>query len=45
MIDLALLRDNPDLVTRSQVARGESPDTVDAALEADRARLGATAPV
>ena len=41
MIDLALLRDNPDLVTRSQVARGESPDTVDAALEADRARRAA----
>ena len=41
MIDLALLRDNPDLVKRSQEARGESPDTVDAALEADRARRAA----
>lgn len=36
-----LLRDNPELVKRSQVARGESPDTVDAALEADRARRAA----
>ncbi|GAA3032440.1 serine--tRNA ligase [Microbacterium dextranolyticum] len=41
MIDLALLRDNPDLVKRSQEARGESPDTVDAALDADRARRAA----
>lgn len=41
MIDLALLRDDPDLVKRSQEARGESPDTVDAALEADRARRAA----
>lgn len=41
MIDLALLRDDPDLVKRSQAARGESPDTVDAALEADRARRAA----
>jgi seryl-tRNA synthetase len=38
VIDLALLRDNPDLVKRSQEARGESPDTVDAAIDADRAR-------
>lgn len=36
-----LIRDNPELVKRSQVARGESPDTVDAALEADRARRAA----
>lgn len=36
-----LLRDNPELVKRSQVARGESPDTVDAAIEADRARRAA----
>ena len=36
MIDLALLRDNPDLVKRSQEARGESPDTVDDALAAER---------
>lgn len=41
MIDLALLRDNPDLVKRSQEARGESPDTVDDALAADRARRAA----
>ncbi|WP_312676572.1 serine--tRNA ligase [Microbacterium sp.] len=41
MIDLALLRDNPDLVKRSQEARGESPDTVDEALAADRARRAA----
>ena len=36
-----LLRENPELVKRSQVARGESPDTVDAALEADRDRRAA----
>ena len=36
-----LLRDNPELVKRSQVARGESPDTVDAALDADRDRRAA----
>ncbi|MFT4213630.1 MAG: serine--tRNA ligase [Microbacterium sp.] len=41
MIDLALLRDHPDIVKRSQRARGESPETVDAALDADRARRGA----
>ncbi|MFI8634141.1 serine--tRNA ligase [Microbacterium sp. NPDC077663] len=41
MIDLALLRDAPDLVKRSQEARGESPDTVDAALAADRERRAA----
>ncbi|WEK12791.1 MAG: serine--tRNA ligase [Candidatus Microbacterium phytovorans] len=38
MIDLALLRDNPDLVKRSQEARGESAESVDAAIDADRAR-------
>ncbi|MEH3089890.1 MAG: serine--tRNA ligase [Microbacterium arborescens] len=38
MIDLALLREQPDLVKRSQVKRGESPDTVDAAVAADRER-------
>ncbi|BDV31990.1 serine--tRNA ligase [Microbacterium terricola] len=38
MIDPVLLRDNPDLVKRSQEARGSSPDTVDAALAADTAR-------
>ncbi|MFV0373975.1 serine--tRNA ligase [Microbacterium sp.] len=41
MIDLALLRDHPDLVTRSQEARGLSPDTVAAALAADRDRRAA----
>lgn len=41
MIDLALLRDNPDLVKRSQEARGESSESVDAAVEADRARRSA----
>ncbi|ALJ18930.1 serine--tRNA ligase [Microbacterium sp. No. 7] len=41
MIDLALLRDNPDLVKSSQRARGLSPETVDAALDADRARRAA----
>jgi seryl-tRNA synthetase len=38
MIDLAVLRDNPDLVRRSQIARGHDASTVDAALEADRSR-------
>jgi len=38
VIDLALLRDAPDLVKRSQEARGESPDTVDDALAADKER-------
>jgi len=38
-----LLRENPELVRRSQEARGESPDTVDAALAADRARRQAIA--
>jgi seryl-tRNA synthetase len=41
VIDPAVLRDNPELVKRSQEARGESPDTVDEALEADRARRAA----
>ena len=41
MIDPVLLRDNPELVKRSQEARGESADTVDAALDADRARRAA----
>ena len=36
-----LLRDNPELVKRSQEARGESPDTVDRAIEADRGRRAA----
>jgi len=41
VIDPVLLRDNPELVKRSQEARGESPDTVDVAIEADRARRAA----
>ncbi|MGF6823763.1 seryl-tRNA synthetase [Microbacterium sp. ZKA21] len=41
MIDLALLRDNPDLVRRSQIARGHDASTVDAAIEADRSRRAA----
>lgn len=41
MIDPAFLRENPELVKRSQEARGESPDTVDAALDADRERRAA----
>ena len=38
MIDLRLLRENPDLVRSSQRARGEDPGLVDALLEADAAR-------
>ncbi|GAA3932337.1 serine--tRNA ligase [Microbacterium soli] len=41
MIDLALLRDEPELVRRSQLARGNAPETVDAAIEADRSRRDA----
>ncbi|MBV0895782.1 serine--tRNA ligase [Microbacterium sp. NC79] len=41
MIDPALLRDNPDVIRRSQVARGHSADTVDEAIEADKARRAA----
>ncbi len=41
MIDPVLLRDSPDLVTRSQVARGHSPETVENALAADRERRAA----
>lgn len=41
MIDLALLRDNPEIVRRSQAARGNDAATVDAALEADRSRRAA----
>jgi seryl-tRNA synthetase len=41
VIDPVLLRDNPELVKRSQEARGESPATVDDAVEADRARRAA----
>lgn len=38
MIDPQLLRENPDAVRASQVARGDSVELVDAALAADRAR-------
>jgi seryl-tRNA synthetase len=41
VIDPVFLRENPELVKRSQEARGESPDTVDAALDADRERRAA----
>ncbi|MEU1972673.1 serine--tRNA ligase [Microbacterium sp. NPDC019599] len=41
MIDPVLLRENPELVKRSQEARGESPGTVDEALAADKARRAA----
>ncbi|WP_404474913.1 serine--tRNA ligase [Microbacterium aerolatum] len=41
MIDLALLRDQPDIVRRSQIARGHDAATVDAAIEADRSRRAA----
>ncbi|WP_434968702.1 serine--tRNA ligase [Microbacterium sp. bgisy207] len=41
MIDPVLLRENPELVKRSQEARGHSSDTVDAALAADRERRAA----
>jgi seryl-tRNA synthetase len=41
VIDPVLLRENPELVKRSQQARGESTDVVDAALAADRERRAA----
>lgn len=41
MIDLAFLRDQPDLVRGSQAARGNDESTVDAAIEADRSRRAA----
>jgi len=43
VIDLKLLRDDPDLVRASQRARGEDPALVDALLEADSARRAAIA--
>jgi len=43
MIDLALLRDNPEIVRRSQAARGNDQSTVYVALEADRSRRAALA--
>ena len=41
VIDLKLLRENPDVVRASQRARGEDPGLVDALLEADAARRAA----
>ncbi|TFC09655.1 serine--tRNA ligase [Cryobacterium algoritolerans] len=38
MIDPVLLRENPDLIKRSQAARGASVEAVDRALEADTER-------
>ncbi len=38
MIDLKLLRENPDAVRQSQQSRGEDPSLVDALLAADTAR-------
>jgi len=41
VIDLAILRENPELVKRSQEARGEPTETVDEAVIADRDRRAA----
>ncbi|MGV9709720.1 serine--tRNA ligase [Gordonia sp. NPDC003424] len=41
MIDLKILRDNPDVVRASQRTRGEDPGLVDALLDADAARRAA----
>ncbi len=41
MIDLKLLREDPDVVRRSQLSRGEDPALVDALLQADAARRAA----
>jgi len=38
VIDIKLLRDNPDLVKASQRARGEDENLVDAAITADNER-------
>src|SRR5262245_31611328 len=43
VIDLRLLRENPDLVRASQRARGESEDAVDTLLAADESRRAAVA--
>ncbi|MEY4997263.1 MAG: hypothetical protein RLY59_667 [Actinomycetota bacterium] len=43
MIDPVLLRENPDVIRASQVARGSDPGLVDAAIEADAARRAALA--
>ncbi len=41
MIDLKVVREDPDAVRRSQLSRGEDPACVDLLLEADAARRGA----
>lgn len=41
MIDLKVLRDNPEVMKKSQTARGENPDLVDTVLLADDARRSA----
>jgi len=41
MIDLKVLRENPEVMKKSQTVRGENPDLVDAALAADDARRAA----
>ncbi|MDN5779943.1 MAG: serine--tRNA ligase [Humibacillus sp.] len=41
MIDIKLVRDEPDRVRASQTARGEDPEVVDAILAADERRRGA----
>src|SRR3982074_3432128 len=41
VIDVKLLRENPDLVRASQRARGEDPGLVDELLDADAARRSA----
>ncbi|MFF1571423.1 serine--tRNA ligase [Leifsonia sp. NPDC058292] len=43
MIDPVLLRENPDVIKRSQEARGDSVELVDQALQADRERRAAIA--
>ncbi|BBZ11481.1 serine--tRNA ligase [Mycobacterium branderi] len=43
MIDLKLLREDPDAVRRSQISRGEDPALVDTLLAADAARRKAIA--
>ncbi|MET0900097.1 MAG: serine--tRNA ligase [Mycobacterium sp.] len=41
MIDLKILRDDPETVRRSQISRGEDPELVDVLLSADTARRAA----
>ncbi|MBS4728012.1 serine--tRNA ligase [Mycobacterium sp. SM1] len=45
MIDLKLLREDPDAVRRSQISRGEDPQLVDKLLAADAARRAAISAV